>query len=111
MLPVAGNPRIAAMALSVVAVLLIMPYSFLAGAVAIRFGGRSGSATAANVIDTAGYVASVLSGSLIGRVANEYGWPAVFRVLAVVAVLSLGIALADAVRARSRFAPEHSGVH
>lgn len=111
MLPVAGNPGIAAMALSFVAVLLIMPYSFLAGAVAIRFGGRTGSATAANLIDTAGYVASVLSGSLIGRVANEYGWPAVFRVLAVVALLSLGIAVADAVQSRRRFAPGLSGVH
>jgi OPA family glycerol-3-phosphate transporter-like MFS transporter len=110
-LPVAGNPGLAAAALSIVAVLLIMPYSFLAGAVAIRFGGRSGAATAANVIDTAGYLASVLSGSLIGRVANEFGWPAVFRVLAIVALLSLGIALTDAVRVRRRITKDHSGIH
>jgi OPA family glycerol-3-phosphate transporter-like MFS transporter len=97
LLPAGGNPRLAAAALSAVAVLLIMPYSFLAGAVAIRFGGRGGAATAANLIDTAGYLAGVLSGSLIGRVAERAGWNAAFHVLAVVAGLSLAVAVIDAV--------------
>lgn len=105
LLPTSGNPRLAAAALAVVAVLLIMPYSFLAGAVAIRFGGRGGAATAANLIDTAGYLAGVLSGSLIGRVTERAGWNAAFRVLAVVAGLSLTVAVIDVVWRRSNPTP------
>jgi sugar phosphate permease len=44
-----------------VAFWLLGPYSLLAGAVALDFGGRRGSATAAGLIDTAGYLAAGLT--------------------------------------------------
>jgi MFS transporter, OPA family, glycerol-3-phosphate transporter len=71
--------------LGVVAFLVIGPYSLLAGAMAIDLGGRRGSATAAGLIDSAGYIGGVLSGWAVGALAERAGWAAAFRVLAVVA--------------------------
>jgi sugar phosphate permease len=71
--------------LSVVAFLLMGPYSLLAGAMAIDLGGRQGSATAAGLIDSAGYMGGVLSGWAVGALAERAGWAAAFRALAVVA--------------------------
>jgi MFS transporter, OPA family, glycerol-3-phosphate transporter len=71
--------------LAAVAFLLIGPYSLLAGAMAIDLGGRRGSATAAGLIDSAGYLGGVLSGWAIGALAERAGWPAAFRALAMVA--------------------------
>jgi MFS transporter, OPA family, glycerol-3-phosphate transporter len=71
--------------LSGVAFLLIGPYSLLAGAIAMELGGRRGSATAAGLIDSAGYLGAVLSGWGIGSVAERSGWTTAFQLLAVVA--------------------------
>jgi OPA family glycerol-3-phosphate transporter-like MFS transporter len=80
--------------LGAVAFLLIGPYSLLAGAVAVELGGRRGSATAAGLIDTAGYLGAVLSGWGIGTLAERSGWSAAFQALAAVAA---GAALATLV--------------
>ena len=71
--------------LGVVAFFLIGPYSLLAGAMAIDLGGRRGSATAAGLIDSAGYLGGVLSGWAVGALAERAGWAAAFRALAMVA--------------------------
>jgi OPA family glycerol-3-phosphate transporter-like MFS transporter len=77
-----------------VAFWLLGPYSLLAGAVALDFGGRRGSATAAGLIDTAGYLGAVLSGFAVGRIVETSGWPSAFRALAAVAAATLMAALA-----------------
>lgn len=72
-------------AIGATAFLLLGPYTLLAGAIALDLGGRRGSATAAGLIDTAGYVGGTLSGFAIGRLAETGGWSAVFNVLALCA--------------------------
>ncbi len=73
---------------------LIGPYTFSAGVLAVRLGGPRGGATAAGLIDTAGYLAAALAGSGVGRLADAHGWPAAFGALAGVAGLTAGVALA-----------------
>ena len=73
---------------------LIGPYTFCAGVLAVRLGGPRGGATAAGLIDTAGYLAAALAGSGVGRLADAHGWPAAFAALAAVALLAAAIALA-----------------
>ncbi|HMF98737.1 MAG TPA: MFS transporter [Vicinamibacterales bacterium] len=82
------NPQVGLALLGTVAFLVIGPYSLLAGAIAVELGGRRGSATAAGLIDTAGYLGAVASGVLIGALAQHRGWSAAFRLLAIVTALS-----------------------
>lgn len=76
---------LALVAIAATAFCLLGPYTLLAGAIAMDMGGRKGSATAAGLIDTAGYVGGVFSGVAVGRLAESGGWSAVFNVLAVLA--------------------------
>jgi OPA family glycerol-3-phosphate transporter-like MFS transporter len=76
-------------AIALVAFWLLGPYSLLAGAVAMDFGGRRGSATAAGLIDSAGYLGAVLSGFAVGGLVEMAGWATAFRALATVAGASL----------------------
>jgi OPA family glycerol-3-phosphate transporter-like MFS transporter len=64
---------------------LLGPYSYLAGAVALDFGGKQGSATAAGVIDGVGYFGGILAGDSVARISVYYGWSRAFAVLAGVA--------------------------
>ena len=73
---------------SLVAFLIIGPYSFLGGAMALDFGGKQGAGTASGVIDGVGYLGGVLSGDTVARVSVAFGWGGVFVVLAVVAFLT-----------------------
>jgi OPA family glycerol-3-phosphate transporter-like MFS transporter len=77
------------LAIVLVALSLLGPYSLLAGAIALDFGGRRGSATAAGLIDSAGYVGAVFSGYAIGAVADRAGWPLVFLALAAVCLAAV----------------------
>jgi len=77
---------------SAVAFLLIGPYSYLAGAISLDFGGKEGSATASGLIDGVGYLAGVLSGNSMAHIAVTYGWQTMFLVLAGVAALSSAVA-------------------
>jgi OPA family glycerol-3-phosphate transporter-like MFS transporter len=79
------SERAGLMWLGLVAFTLMGPYSLLAGAMAVDLGGRRGSATAAGLIDTAGYLGAVASGFVVGSVAQRLGWSVVFRLLACVA--------------------------
>jgi len=83
-----GNVRLGLGLLGAVAFLVIGPYSLLSGAIAVELGGRRGSATAAGLIDTAGYLGAVASGLLVGALAQHQGWGAAFRLLAIVTALS-----------------------
>jgi OPA family glycerol-3-phosphate transporter-like MFS transporter len=71
----------------IIAFLLIGPYSFLAGAIAMDFGGRQGSATASGIIDGVGYLGGVLAGDSVARISTAFGWSGAFEVLAAVCFL------------------------
>src|SRR5580658_5161686 len=78
-----------------VAFCLLGPYSYLAGAMSMDFGGKDGSATASGLIDGIGYFAGILSGNGMAHLAVNYGWQTMFLVLAAVAgVTSVVAALA-----------------
>ena len=77
---------------ALVAFLLIGPYSYLAGAMSLDFGGQKGCATASGVIDGVGYLAGVLSGSAMAKVEVTFGWQSMFLLLAAVALVSAFVA-------------------
>ncbi len=82
-------PRLIPLALvAAVAFCLLGPYSYLAGAMSMDFGGKEGSATASGLIDGFGYLAGVLSGNSMAHLAVTYGWQKMFLVLAGVAALT-----------------------
>ena len=76
------------MLVTAVAFLLLGPYSYLAGAIALDFGGKQGSATASGFIDGIGYIGGVLAGSTVARISVAYGWKGAFAMLAAVTWLS-----------------------
>jgi sugar phosphate permease len=65
-----------------VAILILGPYSFLAGDVALDFGGKQGSGTASGLI---GHHFRRLS---VASISANYGWGGAFLVLAGIAFLS-----------------------
>ena len=67
---------------------LLGPYSYLAGAMALDLGGSKGGAAASGLIDGIGYLAGILAGAGAARISVSFGWPAVFRLLGVVSLLS-----------------------
>ena len=88
--------------MTLVAFLLIGPYSYLAGAISLDFGGKQGCATAAGLIDGVSYLAGVLSGSTMAHLAVSYGWNAMFLLLAGVAFCSSAVAAASLWMLRAR---------
>jgi OPA family glycerol-3-phosphate transporter-like MFS transporter len=78
---------------TLVGFLLLGPYSYLAGAMSLDFGGKRGSATAAGIIDGVGYLAGWLSGDTMARVTVAFGWKDAFLSLAGVALLTALVAL------------------
>jgi sugar phosphate permease len=62
-----ASPVLAVGLVTLIAFLMIGPYSYLAGAVALDLGGRRGSATTSGVIDGVGYLGGILlEGALHG---------------------------------------------
>ena len=82
---------------ALVGFLLLGPYSYLAGAMSLDFGGKRGSATAAGIIDGIGYLAGWLSGDTVARVTVAFGWSYAFLLLAGAALLTALVALVLAV--------------
>jgi OPA family glycerol-3-phosphate transporter-like MFS transporter len=72
---------------------LLGPYSYLAGAISLDFGGKRGGATAAGIIDGVGYLGGVLAGDGVARATVVFGWSGAFFMLAAVAALSTVFAL------------------
>ena len=79
---------------SAAAILMIGPYSFLAGAISLDLGGKVGSSTTSGLIDAAGYIGAIASGIGIGSLAQRAGWDAAFGSLAVVALVTVGATIA-----------------
>ena len=71
-----------------VAFLIIGPYAYLAGAIALDFGGKQGSGTASGLIDGVGYLGGVLAGNSMANITLSWGWKGAFTVLAAVTWLS-----------------------
>ena len=90
------------MLVALVAFLLIGPYSYLAGAISLDFGGKRGGATACGIIDGVGYLfGSVVAGKVVASLSVALGWQGVFVMLAVVAAATAVVAacfLVDQVR-------------
>jgi OPA family glycerol-3-phosphate transporter-like MFS transporter len=78
--------------ISLVGLLLLGPYSFLAGAMSLDAGGRKGAATAAGLVDAVGYVGGTLSLWLTGLLAQRVGWSGAFLVLAGLAGITAAAA-------------------
>ena len=74
--------------IALVGFLMIGPYSYLAGAIALDLGGKEGSATTSGVIDGVGYLGGILAGDSFARVSIAYGWKGAFTTLAFVVWLS-----------------------
>ena len=74
--------------IGVVAFGLLGPYSYLAGAMALDFGGKQGGALSSGLIDGTGYLGGILAGDSVARVSVHYGWSGVFITLAVVSIAS-----------------------
>jgi OPA family glycerol-3-phosphate transporter-like MFS transporter len=89
---------------ALVGFLLLGPYSYLAGAMSLDFGGTRGSATAAGIIDGVGYIAGFLSGVTIARITVHFGWRTAFLALAAVALLTALVALVLALHQRPQTA-------
>jgi OPA family glycerol-3-phosphate transporter-like MFS transporter len=73
---------------SLVGLLLLGPYSFLAGAMSMDLGGRKGAATAVGLVDGVGYLGGTLSLWLTGRLAQYSGWNSAFVALAIITGLT-----------------------
>jgi OPA family glycerol-3-phosphate transporter-like MFS transporter len=95
-----GNPWIPVGLVALVGFLLMGPYSYLAGAMSMDFGGEKGSATAAGIIDGVGYLAGVLSGDTVARITVNYGWRNAFLALGITCLLTAIVALVLAVTQR-----------
>jgi sugar phosphate permease len=85
---------------TLVGFLLLGPYSYLAGAMSMDFGGEKGSATAAGIIDGVGYLAGALSGDSVARITVKYGWNNAFAALAGVCLLTAAVSLVLAISQR-----------
>src|SRR5262249_23119128 len=81
-------PALPILLVAFVAFTLIGPYSYLAGAISLDFGGKQGSATASGVIDGVGYLGGVLAGDTVARISVNHGWQGAFNALTGVALLS-----------------------
>lgn len=83
-----GSQTAPVLLVAAIAFVMIGPYSYLGGAMALDFGGKQGSATACGIIDGIGYLGGVLAGDTVARVSVAYGWDGAFGILASIAVLS-----------------------
>ncbi len=88
----AGGAGLPLLLIALTGLLLLGPYSFLAGAMALDAGGRQGAATAAGLIDAVGYVGGTLALWLTGALAEHLGWGRAFLALALIAAATAGAA-------------------
>jgi OPA family glycerol-3-phosphate transporter-like MFS transporter len=100
MIPAHSNPLLPIVLVTLVGFLMLGPYSYLAGAMSLDFGGTRGSATAAGVIDGVGYLGGILSGGTVAGIAVKEGWAQTFIYLAAAAFLTAVVAMVLAIRQR-----------
>lgn len=65
---------------------LLGPYSYLAGAIALDFGGKRGSATACGIIDGVGYLGGYYAGRGVAGIVSDHGWSTAWGFLAAVSL-------------------------
>jgi len=98
-----GSQTAPVILVTVVAFVMIGPYSYLAGAISLDFGGKQGSATASGLIDCVGYLGGVLAGNSVAGISVAWGWKGAFGALAGVGLVSsaaAGLYLAELRRQR-----------
>ena len=103
-LPHAGLNALHVGLVGAVAFGLLGPYSYLAGAMAMDFGGRQGSAASSGLIDGIGYIGGILAGDSMARISVSFGWQGAFLVLGAVCFLS-ALAAAGLFFSQTRRAP------
>jgi OPA family glycerol-3-phosphate transporter-like MFS transporter len=106
---IAGKPWTAMALIAITSFFLIGPYTYLTGVMALDLGGKRGSSTAAGLIDGAGYLGAIASGSGVAWIAKRYEWYGVFKMLALACGLTLIFALAYLIlseRSRRMRSPE-----
>ncbi len=92
----------AAVLIGAIGLFLLGPYSLPAGALALDVAGSKGPATAAGIIDGAGYLGATASGYLLGHIADREGWSAAFDVVAGAALLAALVSVGWAISAARR---------
>jgi sugar phosphate permease len=92
-IPRTASTSLAPVALvGVIAFCLLGPYSYLAGAFALDFGGKQAGAASSGVIEGVGYLGGAVAGDSVARIAVAFGCRSVFVALAVVSTLAAGAA-------------------
>ncbi|MBC8110689.1 MAG: MFS transporter, partial [Verrucomicrobia bacterium] len=86
------SPVISIALFSMIGFFLLGPYSFLAGAMSLDFGGKKGAATAAGLADSFGYVGGTLAVRFTGVLVEKYNWNYAFFMLAAIALLTTATA-------------------
>jgi len=84
-----GAIALALFMVGMTAFFLIAPYSFLDGVFTLDLAGKQGCAATASIINGAGYIGAVLSGTITGIAADSSGWPLVFVILTGMAFVSM----------------------
>lgn len=100
---VGADSGMALVLVGVVGFMLLGPYSLIAGAAAIDFGGREAAGAAASFFDGIGYLfGAVLGGVGMGAMAESLGWTGAFMVLAGLSGLTIIPAFIIWTRERAR---------
>lgn len=87
-LPARPSPWLPITLVTLVGAVIIGPYSYLAGTIALDVGGQQRAATAAGIIDGIGYLAGVLAGGALASIAVHFGWGAAFTLLGATSVFT-----------------------
>lgn len=97
-----SGSRLPLVAIGAIAFCLLGPYSYLAGAIALDFGGKQAGAVSSGIIDGVGYLGAVFAGDSVARISVMFGWKGVFVALAAVSALAaLGAGALYALGARA----------
>jgi sugar phosphate permease len=70
---------------------LLGPYSLVGGVVALDFGGRKTSGTAAGLLDGVGYLAASLAGVGIANLLVHAGWALAYSLMALLTLVGIGL--------------------
>ncbi|MGK5082017.1 MFS transporter [Bdellovibrionota bacterium FG-1] len=81
--------RLATGLVALIGFFLLGPYSLVGGVVALDFGGRKTSGTAAGLLDGAGYLAASLAGVGVAEFLVHAGWSQAFGIMAVLGALAI----------------------
>jgi sugar phosphate permease len=88
--------------MALVGFMLFGPDALVSSTAAQDLGGNAAAGTAAGAINGVGSLGAIAQGSLTAYVASHYGWPALFKVFIVLALLCAVILTPFALREHSR---------